>query len=152
MSRESDASLLRRTGKRKRAKKIAMDTGQLRPGDRLSGATPAAVQSDCTMRETTEAVTCRESGVSSSKSTLGGRTSVVRTPSEEELAARIRLDAWCVVRTIAAHLWRTLIVFSVLVVLAPGVASQGRIAPIITIPQGSLQGVSSYLPYSDSDT
>ena len=146
MSSEPDASLLRRTGKRKRAKKIAMDTGQLRPGDRLSGAIPAAVQSDCTMRETTEAVTCRESGLSSSKRTLGGRASApaVRTLSGEELAERIRLDAWCVVRTIATTFWRTLTVFSVLVVLAPVVAAQGRIAPIITIPQGSLQGVSTY--------
>ena len=137
MLSESDALLVRRTGKRKLAKKIAMDTGQLRPGDELGAAMPTGVQSDCVSRT--------DSGVKrrSLTSNINATRLASRIHRGTGSAVRTRAKGWPVVRKLAVQLMTAVTVFGVLVTLLTGVAAQGRNAPIITIPQGSLLGVST---------
>ncbi|XP_043217903.1 acetylcholinesterase-like [Amphibalanus amphitrite] len=131
MTCEGTRLLFKRTGKRKRAKKLVMDTGQLRPGDRCRDRDPAArVQSDCV---TARGTICGVQGAAEAARAREKDCLVWTQP--------VRRGA---VRT-AVQLCRVVTVFGLLVVILPGVTGQGRTAPIITIRQGSLEGVREYV-------
>ena len=121
----------RRTGKRKLAKELVMDTGQLRPGDvRNSCLQTAGVQSDCV-------TTC----LTVMRCDCAPDTVIPR--GDTGYLFRVQCARMAELGTDLSRFLKAVTIVIVIAVLLPCTAAQGRNAPIITIRQGSLEGVST---------